>query len=122
MKVNERLILLLQTEGIKQTDFSKKTGYPRTNLNNFLNGVTKMPKVDLIEAILIFFPHWNIRWILLGEGERFFVGNNASLIDPDALEKEELEIKVARLSEQLENCKAHLKDKEMIISLLTKES
>ncbi len=121
MSVSERLLLLLKEEGINQSIFSKKTGYPRTNLNNFITGITKTPKIDLIIAIHTYFPHWNTRYLLVNQGEKFDVGRNGTLNSLDSNNKDELELKVILLEDQLRNCKEHLKDKEKIISLLSKK-
>ena len=119
MTTSDRFLLLMREEGLNQTTFSEKTGFTRTTLSNFINGNVKTPKIDLLEAVAKHYPHWNLRWILLGTGEMFFTPGMEIIATPNSLQSEpskDLEIEKLKLDiDRLENT---VKDKEEIIGLL----
>ncbi len=119
MTTSDRFLLLMREEGFNQTTFGEKTGYSRSSLSNFLNGNVKLPKIDLLAAVALNLPHWNLRWILLGTGEMFFTPGMEIIATPNSLQSipaKDLEIEKLKLDiERLENT---VKDKEEIIGLL----
>ncbi|MCO6479474.1 MAG: helix-turn-helix transcriptional regulator [Phaeodactylibacter sp.] len=68
MTVRERFIQLLEAAGYTQTDFATKAGYSRDALTNFINGRTKLPKVDFFQAVKRAFPTLNLDWLITGQG------------------------------------------------------
>lgn len=67
MTINQRVAHFFRVKKITQTEFSDKTGYSRGNIVNIIQGKTAVPKIDLVQAFLIYYPEINIRWLLLGE-------------------------------------------------------
>ena len=77
MTARERVISFfnrLKNEGITQKKFSETTGFPETSISSVRRGTTKIPRVDLIAAILKFDNRINPYWLILGEGEMFLNG------------------------------------------------
>lgn len=99
MSVNQRVKEFLESEALSQKEFCQKTGYSENNLSNFLTGKTKLPRIDLLEAIAIHFPHVNLKWILTGEGE---MSENRAVSGTKAPpKKEEFSIKEKEILYQL---------------------
>jgi transcriptional regulator with XRE-family HTH domain len=69
MTVLERFIQLLEAANYTQTDFSTVAGYSRDALTNFINGRTKLPKVDFFQAVKKAFPTLNLDWLITGQGD-----------------------------------------------------
>lgn len=69
MTVKERFIKLLEAANYTQTDFATKAGYSRDALTNFINGRTKLPKVDFFQAAKKAFPTLNLNWLITGQGD-----------------------------------------------------
>ena len=66
--VAERLSAFLRNRNLKQTEFCKTTGYPESNLSNFLTGKTTNPRIELMEALANHFPELDLVWLLSGTG------------------------------------------------------
>ena len=69
MSHTQRFKKLLELEKLNASRFCRVINYTLKNLGNYLNGVTSNPSNELIVGILKHYPHWNIRYWLLGEGE-----------------------------------------------------
>jgi transcriptional regulator with XRE-family HTH domain len=69
MPLSERIKEFLDEKEISQKDFCDKTGYNDRTFSNVLTGRTKVPKIDLVEAFIRFYPEVDIRWLILGDGE-----------------------------------------------------
>ena len=67
--VNERFTHFLKCEKIDQKKFSETTKINDGTVSNIAIGKTKEPKASFFQAIAKHYPHVNIRWLLLGEGE-----------------------------------------------------
>lgn len=65
MSLKERLLKLVELEGLNPNKFYIKTGLA----NGFLNTVGEKLRKPSIEKIERSFPHWNIDWILYEQGE-----------------------------------------------------
>ena len=65
--VNQRFKQLLDSKNISQKHFCELTGMPPATVSNIYKGQTMQPKSDFFEAIAIFFPEINLRWLLLGD-------------------------------------------------------
>lgn len=64
--LKERLLILIEEEGLNPNQFYVKSGLA----NGFLNTVGDKLRKPSIEKIINAFPYWNIEWILTGEGEK----------------------------------------------------
>lgn len=71
--VSDRFLYFLRKKELSQTDFETITGFSQNNLSRFIRGTVKSPKIELITALLNYFPELNLRWLLLGEGEMFHI-------------------------------------------------
>ena len=71
MTINQRFELLLKAEKINQKKFGVKAGLSEKTVSNIINGRTKFPKSDFFQAIAKNYPHVNLRWMLLGEGDMY---------------------------------------------------
>lgn len=65
MTLRDRLLKLVDKEGLNANQFYTKTGLG----NGFLNTVGESLRKPSIEKLKKTFPHWNIDWLLSGEGE-----------------------------------------------------
>lgn len=70
MTENQRLLFLMKNEKLNGSQFCDITGYNPKNLSNYLNNKVNHPNASLIVKVLEHFPHWNIRWWLLEEGDQ----------------------------------------------------
>lgn len=75
MSLKDRLIELIDNEGLNPNQFYSKTGLG----NGFLNTVGETLRKPSIERIEKAFPKWNIKWILTGEGEKYNMHINSDL-------------------------------------------
>jgi transcriptional regulator with XRE-family HTH domain len=65
--MEERLLQLLQSEGINPTKFAERIGVQRSSISHILSGRNK-PSYDFIVKILEKFPNLNPDWLLRGKG------------------------------------------------------
>jgi transcriptional regulator with XRE-family HTH domain len=107
-KIHERFKKFLHHKELSQSEFSQITGYKERTLSNFLTGRVKYPKVDLIDAVIRYFPELNLFWLFTGEGEMFTTSENYNL------NNEKLKLENAELKNEL------IKAQNRIIDLLDK--
>ncbi len=65
--MENRLVMLLQAEGINPTRFAERIGVQRSSISHILSGRNK-PSYDFIIKILDSFPSVNPDWLLRGKG------------------------------------------------------
>jgi len=65
--MEQRLIQLLQSEGMNPTRFAERIGVQRSSISHILSGRNK-PSYDFIIKILDSFPSVNPDWLLRGKG------------------------------------------------------
>jgi transcriptional regulator with XRE-family HTH domain len=65
--MEERLVQLLNAEGINSTRFAERIGVQRSSISHILSGRNK-PSYDFIIKILENFPAVNPDWLLRGKG------------------------------------------------------
>lgn len=118
MSVSQRFIQILDYFDKNATNFSKELDVSKTAITRIAHGDT-LPSSKVLIPLGEKFGI-NLNWLLLGTGEMFVDEKSASegikkgkVIDVKALQKENEQLK-----EQNGQLKAHLKDKEEIISLL----
>ena len=111
--VSDRFLYFLREKQLSQTDFGNTTGFPQYNLSRFIAGKVKSPKIELITALVQYFPELNLRWLLIGEGEMFHAANDATIL--------QLSEQVEKLLLENEGLKGELMEaKDRIIELLDK--
>ncbi len=70
--VNKRIILFMETQGFKLSEFADYLGIPRSRMTHIKNGRNK-PNLEFIVKLLNKFPNLNPEWLLLGKGSMFKV-------------------------------------------------
>lgn len=71
MTINERFRKFLFEEKITKSDFSNKVGINKQSVGDVENGKTKLPKANFFQAIATHYPHVNLSWLLIGQGEMY---------------------------------------------------
>lgn len=56
---------------MSQKEFCSSTGYKQSTLSSFFQDKNRLPRLDLIIALLTIEPGLNIYWLLFGRGEMF---------------------------------------------------
>ena len=69
--VNQRVAGIFREKKVRQIDFCKATGFSEKNLSNLLTGKVKNTSPDFFVAFAGYFPDVNLRWLFLGEGEKY---------------------------------------------------
>jgi transcriptional regulator with XRE-family HTH domain len=82
MSIKQRFKYLLKVHNFSQKDFAEESGYGISAIKMYLTGRTKVPKVDLCEAVKKVFPHVNLNWFIMGE-EPKWVSPPPFNVDPD---------------------------------------
>lgn len=91
MSVKDRLIQLVEKEGLNPNQFYVKTGFG----NGFLSTVGDTLRRPSIEKLEKTFPHWNIEWVLTGKGEMTKANAQVSLIPSNSNRQPILDIRVS---------------------------
>lgn len=63
----KRLADLIAEKGPSQKEFANKIGYNEQNLSNILTGKTRVPRIDILIAILNRFPEVDMNHMLSGK-------------------------------------------------------
>jgi transcriptional regulator with XRE-family HTH domain len=84
MSHNQRFTKIMALEGLSMTKLCREINYTLKNLSNYLNGSTKYPNGELVTGILNHYPHWNIRYWLLGEGKPFLGEAALQIVEDEA--------------------------------------
>lgn len=64
-----------------QLDFAKDIGMSKQTITNVINSKNAKPGFDFIAGIAKAYPHVNVRWLLLGEGEMIIdIKSNLSIV------------------------------------------
>ena len=69
-------------------------------LSNYMNGITKEPKVGLIYHIIREYPEYNIYWVLTGNGEKLLTEEKQEKVARPETEQERT-IRLLRMSNKL---------------------
>lgn len=98
------------------TQLSDSLGYKLKNLSNYVNGKTKFPNGELVMGIMKHYPHWNLRYWLLGEGDQIVSDDKIIIIkEPNSAYRN---IVVEELTEQLAYMRKQLELKDKVIEAL----
>jgi transcriptional regulator with XRE-family HTH domain len=65
--MRERILQIIEKEGISASEFADKIGVQRSNVSHVLNGRNN-PGFSFIQKIIEAFPDINTRWLMIGEG------------------------------------------------------
>lgn len=68
--MNDRIILLMKTEGLTNSKFASILGIQRSNVTHIVDGRNR-PSLSFIEKLMSKFPHVNIEWLINGTGEMY---------------------------------------------------
>lgn len=118
MSHNQRLGKILTLEGLTMTKVCREINYTLKNLSNYLKGSTRYPNGELVTGILKHYPHWNIRYWLLGEGKPFLSETDVQAVDEDAPPYEMENPYVKELMEQLAYMRNEIQRKDAEIKKL----
>ena len=72
--VNQRVAEVFREKKVRQIDFCKGTGFSEKNPSNLLTGKVKNTSPDFFVAFARYFPDVNLRWLFLGQGEKYLWG------------------------------------------------
>lgn len=68
--INDRIMMFVEAEGFKLSEFADKLGIPRSRMTHIKNKRNK-PNIDFIVKLLETFPNLNPEWLLLGVGSMY---------------------------------------------------
>lgn len=80
MEIKERLVKLMQSEGLNPSAFADSIGVQRSSISHILSGRNK-PSLDLLEKILASYPKYNAEWLVMGTGQVYKLPVQSSLFD-----------------------------------------
>ncbi len=68
--MKQRLQTILSKENLPSSKFADIIGVNRSSISHLLSGRNN-PSLDVLQKVLVKFPHINPDWLLLGEGEMY---------------------------------------------------
>ena len=68
--MRDRLLYIVRTEGMSNLQFANEIGISPAAVTHILSGRNN-PSLDIIAKIVSRYPQYNLRWLILGEGEPF---------------------------------------------------
>lgn len=68
--MRDRLLYIVRTEGMSNLQFANEIGISPAAVTHILSGRNN-PSLDIIAKIASRYPQYNLRWLILGEGETF---------------------------------------------------
>lgn len=68
--MRDRLLYIVRTEGMSNLQFANEIGISPAAVTHILSGRNN-PSLDIIAKIASRYPQYNLRWLILGEGEPF---------------------------------------------------
>lgn len=99
--LSDRIILLIESKGLKMASFERKLGLRRNSISQVLRRNTEI-KADIVAKILETFPDVSAEWLLLGKGPMSQIDESGEITTDHSFSK------------------LHLVKKEHIISYLEK--
>lgn len=87
MEIKERLVKLMQSEGLNSSAFADSIGVQRSSISHILSGRNK-PSLDLLEKILASYPRYNAEWLVMGTGQVYKLPVQSSLFDSSKNDEE----------------------------------
>ncbi|MBN1925723.1 MAG: helix-turn-helix transcriptional regulator [Prolixibacteraceae bacterium] len=68
--MKDRIIKLIESEGLTASEFADRVGVQRSNISHVLSG-RNQPGFTFIQKILETFTNLNSRWLITGQGEMY---------------------------------------------------
>ena len=78
LNMKDRIIQLLNSEGLSASKFADIIGVQRSSMSHILSGRNN-PSLDFIQKIMRSFPHISGDWLIPGSGEMSKKQDSASL-------------------------------------------
>lgn len=83
MKIKDRLIRIITSEGLTSAAFADSIGVQRSSISHIISGRNK-PSLDFLQKILASFPKYNAEWLVMGIGDVYKHPTQANLFDTQA--------------------------------------
>lgn len=117
MSHSKRFEKLLELENLSRAQFCKSIAYVPKNLSNYLRGNTTNPNGELVIGVLKEYPHWNLRYWLLGEGQPRVGKEDLNVFEEEILTYKKDQPIIKELTEQLAYMRKeiHRKDRELAL-------
>jgi len=80
MSIKERLVRIMNSEGLNASLFADRIGVQRSSISHILSGRNK-PSLDFLEKILGTYPKYNAEWLVMGTGQVYKAPKQSSLFD-----------------------------------------
>ncbi|PKP09253.1 MAG: XRE family transcriptional regulator [Bacteroidetes bacterium HGW-Bacteroidetes-4] len=80
MSIKERLVRIMNSEGLNASLFADRIGVQRSSISHILSGRNK-PSLDFLEKILGAYPKYNAEWLVMGTGQVYKAPKQSSLFD-----------------------------------------
>lgn len=80
--MKDRIAYIIKSEALSNLQFAQIVGASPASVTHLLSGRNN-PSVDMICKIARRFPHYNLRWLLLGEGKVYVSENGGGLAKSD---------------------------------------
>ena len=87
MYMKDRILKVMQKEGLSNAEFAEKIGISTSSLSHIFSGRNK-PSLEVVMRIHKACPYININWLLYGEGEMCSRRNRHGLVLTTARESE----------------------------------
>lgn len=82
--MRDRLLYIVRTEGMSNLQFANEIGISPAAVTHILSGRNN-PSLDIIAKIASRYPQYNLRWLILGDGEPF-APTSVAAVNPVAQE------------------------------------
>lgn len=74
MNERDRLVKIIESEGLNAKQFSQEIGVSAGTISNIIGGRNK-PSLDVLQAVLRRFRTINCDWLIMGVGNMYLLGN-----------------------------------------------
>lgn len=74
MNERDRLVKIIESEGLNAKQFSQEIGVSAGTISNIIGGRNK-PSLDVLQAVLRRFRSINCDWLIMGVGNMYLSGN-----------------------------------------------
>ena len=106
MNERDRVLQVMQSEGMNAKQFCQEVGISQGTLSNIMGGRNK-PSLDVMQAILRRFRAVSCDWLIMGVGNMYLSGNdelsNSSLFPKEIIEAPSVELPATHQSALLPN-------------------
>ena len=106
MNERDRLVKIMESEGMSARQFSQEIGISAGAISNIMSGRNK-PSLDVLQAVLRRFRAISCDWLIMGVGNMYLSGNdelnNSSLFPKEIIEEPSVELPVTHQSALLPN-------------------